>query len=302
MGHGDTDVFGDSGGKSCGDVLGDFAKGAKGAAGSLHDQSVVSGTCVGAGAEVGGQAGIRKRAPFPTGGARPIARDSSAAARGTAAPPGQELVPASEATTTAAAKATARGETSTIVIQPRGPGLPKRKKAEEQQEEEEKLDEDGARPRPRGPRTPKRRKAAAGGPIDSGKLKRSAGGGSTGGNSGRVSTSGDSGGGGEISSGNRGGDGGGDGGGRRKLRQFSSSMFRGRVFVVHGTGLEKEEEARMADLVARCVPITRPLCSATWVIVGAATPSCEICVAVTSWRLHRIYVAVAECFLRPLCL
>ncbi|CAN0303658.1 unnamed protein product, partial [Ectocarpus sp. 13 AM-2016] len=76
-------------------------------------------------------------------------------------------------------------------------------------------------------------------------------------NSGRISTSGDGGGGGEgavrgSSSGNRGGDGGGDGGGgRRKRRQSSSSMFRGRVFVVHGTGLEKEEEARMADLVAR---------------------------------------------------
>ena len=30
-------------------------------------------------------------------------------------------------------------------------------------------------------------------------------------------------------------------------------MFRGRVFVVHGTGLSRAEEGRARDLVARCV-------------------------------------------------
>ncbi|CAM9240228.1 unnamed protein product, partial [Scytosiphon promiscuus] len=39
------------------------------------------------------------------------------------------------------------------------------------------------------------------------------------------------------------------GGGTKRRRQ--TWMFRGRVFVVYGTGLEKEEEARMADLVVR---------------------------------------------------
>ncbi|CAN0251406.1 unnamed protein product, partial [Ectocarpus sp. 13 AM-2016] len=118
------------------------------------------------------------------------------------------------------------------------------------------LDEDGARAAPRGRRTPKRQRTTTeGGPVDSGKC--SAGGGSSSGNSGRISTSSDGGVGEEgavrgSSSRNRGGDGGGGGGGgRRKRRQSSSSMFRGRVFFVHGTGLEKEEEARMADLVAR---------------------------------------------------
>ncbi|CAM9822692.1 unnamed protein product, partial [Ectocarpus sp. 12 AP-2014] len=290
MGHGDTDEFGGSGGITCGDGLRGLTKGAKGAAGSLHDRSVVSGTGVSAGAEVGGQAGIRN-APFQTGGATPPARESSAARA--AAAPVQELVPASEAIPTAAAKAapSATGEISTIVTEPSGPGFPKRKKAEEQQEEEEEdLDQDGARAAPRGRRTTKRqRTATVGGPVDSGKC--SAGGGSASGNSERISTSGDGGGGGEgavrgSSSGNRGGDGGGDGGGgRRKRRQSSSSMFRGRVFVVHGTGLEKEEEARMADLVerhgGRCLDpsasspflLRRSLLSAGVELASAAAPA-----------------------------
>ncbi|CAM9818033.1 unnamed protein product, partial [Ectocarpus sp. 8 AP-2014] len=260
MGHGSSDVFGSGWEVSCGHGLRDFTKGAKGAAGSLHDRSVVSGTGISAGAEVGGQAGIRN-VPFPTGGATPTARDSSAAPGGVVAAPVQELVPASEAIPTAATKVApappARGEISTIVTEPSGPVFPKRKKSEEQEEEgEEELDEDGARPAPRGRRTPKRRRTTTvGDPVDSGKC--STGGGSASGNSGRIGTSGDVGGGGEgavrgSSSGSRRGDGGGDGGdGRRKRRQSSPSMFRGRVFVVHGTGLGKEEEARMSGLVAR---------------------------------------------------
>lgn len=47
----------------------------------------------------------------------------------------------------------------------------------------------------------------------------------------------------------------GGGGGTRRRRQ-QTWMFRGRVFVVHGTGLEKDEQERVADLVTRLVELS----------------------------------------------